>query len=343
MASASIDWFRIPLDRQTLARFTRRSDLRGWLQAGSFLLVFACTTAAATWLFTQRLWVPMILVCIVHSAFHQMVGMAAAVHELSHGTPFRSRAVNEVFYHLFCFLTWNNPVHFRASHALHHQYTVYRGLDKEVIQGPVRERLNGWAWVRWLTFDWTRFWTLVKPMVLHALGHGDADYFSWDPLFEKDDPRRAAMIRWARFVLPGYAVLIAVFAALHLWVLIYLLVFGSFFFTVIGNLTGSIQHLGLAHSVPDWRLVCHTVHVNPLVGYLYWNMNYHAEHHMYAAVPFWRLPAFHQAVRDQMQQPIDGFVSALRLVYSIRAKQEQDPAYLHVPRFPGAAPPPKRA
>ena len=105
------------------------------------------------------------------------------------------------------------------------------------------------------------------------------------------------MIRWARFALLGYAALIAVFAAFHLWVLIYLLVFGSFFATIIGNLTGSIQHLGLSHSVPDWRLVCHTVRVNPLIAYLYWNMNYHAEHHMYAAVPFWQLPAFHEAVR----------------------------------------------
>ena len=67
-----------------------------------------------------------------------MVGMSAAVHELNHGTVFKTKRINEFFYKLFCFLTWNNPVHFRASHALHHQYTVYREVDKEVIQEPVK-------------------------------------------------------------------------------------------------------------------------------------------------------------------------------------------------------------
>jgi fatty acid desaturase len=341
MASPAVDWFRVPLQKEVLAGFTRKSDLRGWLQAGSFLLVFACTTAAATWLFTLKLWVPMLAVCYVHSLFHQMIGMAAAVHELSHGTAFRSRKVNDFFYGLFCFLTWNNPVHFRASHTLHHQFTVYRGLDKEVIQGPVRERLNPLAWLRWLTFDATWFWTLAKTMVLHALGNGDAEYFSWDPLFARDDPRRAAMIGWARFALLGYAALIAVFVVFKLWVLVYLVVFGSFFATVVGNLTGSIQHLGLSSSVPDWRLVCHTVRVNPLVAWLYWNMNYHAEHHMYAAVPFWQLPRFHQVLKSRMQEPVNGFIAGLKLVHSIKRRQKEDPSFIHVPRFPGGAPPPK--
>lgn len=341
MATQVMDWYRFPLDRQTLAAFTRKSDLRGWLQAGSFLLIFACTAAAATVCFLHRLWVPMVLLCYLHSLFHQMVGMAAAVHELSHGTAFKSRAVNEVFYNLFCFLTWNNPVHFRASHMLHHQYTLHRGLDKEVIQGPVRERLNWVGWLRWLTFDFTWFWILARTMVLHAFGDADAEYFSWDPLFAKDDPRRAAMVRWARIALAGYAVLIAVFAVSGLWVLIYLVVFGSFFATVIGNLTGSIQHLGLASSVPDWRLVCHTVTVNPVVAYLYWNMNYHTEHHMYAAVPFWQLPRFYKAVAAGMQVPVKGFIGGLALVLSIKRKQKEDPAYIHVPQFPEGAAPPK--
>ena len=81
------------------------------------------------------------------------MSMAAAAHELSHGTAFRTRAFNEFFYHLFCFLTWNNPVHFRASHAYHHQLTVYRGRDKEVVQVPVAEKLNARNWLFWFSFD----------------------------------------------------------------------------------------------------------------------------------------------------------------------------------------------
>ena len=190
MAAASIDWYRIPVDKETLRTFTQKSNLKGWLQAGSFLLIFLATTGLALYFFLRHWWVPMIAACYLHSLFEQMIGMSAAVHELSHGTPFKSKRVNEAFYHLFCFLTWNNPVHFRASHMLHHQFTAYRGLDKEVILEPVRVLMNWKNYIAWFTFDYTWFWALVKTTVLHAFGNADADFFAWDPLFEKGDPRR---------------------------------------------------------------------------------------------------------------------------------------------------------
>jgi len=137
METANIDWYRSPVGREALKEFTQKSDLKGWLQAGSFFLIFALTTAAAFYFFRTRQWVAMVVLCYFHSLFQGMVGMSAAVHELSHGTVFVNKRVNEFFYKLFCFLTWNNPVHFRASHMLHHQLTVHRGRDKEVIQVPV--------------------------------------------------------------------------------------------------------------------------------------------------------------------------------------------------------------
>jgi len=148
------------------------------------------------------------------------------------------------------------------------------------------------------------------------------------------------MIRWARFAVISYAVLIAVFAVTGLWILIYLIVFGNFFFTILGRLTGVIQHNGLASSVPDWRLICHTVTVNPVVRYLYWNMNFHTEHHMYAAVPFCNLPRFSRAVSPGMQLPVKGFLGGIRLVLDIKRKQKADPSFIYVPEFPATAAPP---
>jgi fatty acid desaturase len=341
MEPAAIDWYRVPVDREALRRFTRKSDRKGWLQSGSFLLIFAGTTAAAYYFFSVRLWIPMVLVCYVHAVFHQMVGMSAAVHELSHGTVFKSKAPNEFFYYLFCFLTWNNPVHFRASHTNHHLLTLYRGRDKEVIQRPVKDTINWVNYVSWATFDFAWFWLLVKTNVLHALGNGDADFFSWDPLLAPDDPRRKAMIGWARFAVISYIVLIVVFAVLHLWVLIYLIVFGSFFASILGRLCGAVQHYGLSESVPDWRLVTHTFMTNPVVGYLYWYMNYHAEHHMYAAVPCFNLGRFHKAIEKDMQVPLKSLPAGLRLLHRIKRRQRENPGYQHVPEFPPGAAAPK--
>jgi fatty acid desaturase len=215
MAAASIDWYRIPLDKETLRRFTQKSNLKGWLQAGSFLLIFIITTGLALYFFLKRWWAPMIAVCYLHSLFQQMIGMSAAVHELSHGTPFKSRQISEAFYHLFCFLTWNNPVHFRASHMLHHQFTAYVGRDKEVILEPVR--------------------------------------------------------------------------------------------------------------VP------------------YWNMNYHIDHHMYAAVPFHQLPRFHEVLKKGLPESPKSFSAGIRLVLGIKKRQKTEPGFIYVPQFPKEAAPPRFA
>ena len=341
MSDEPINWYRSPMDREVLKALTRKSDAKGLLQTGSFLIAFACTAAAGVAFFERHLWIPMILVCYLHSVFFNFLSMAAAVHELSHGTVFRSRGLNEIFYHLFSFLTWNNPVHFRASHMLHHRLTVFRGRDKEVMQGPVAAKLSWGNFLSWLTFDFRAFGLFVGRNVRHALGEGDVDYFAWDPLFARDDPRRRAMCTWARVVVIGHLALLVLFISLKLWVLIYLITFGSFFASFLAKLCGAIQHTGLSESTPDWRLVCHTVRVNPLLGYLYWHMNYHAEHHMYAAVPCYNLHRFHEAVRADMAIPQRSFTAALRLLLEIKRKQKQNPAYVHVPELPATAAPPK--
>ena len=341
MAQTTIDWYRIPIERDTLRQLTRKSDLRGWLQAGSFLLIYVVLTALAIFFFEMRLWLLMVVACYVHALFLNMMSMAAAAHELSHGTVFKTKPLNDFFYNLFCFLTWNNPAHFRASHILHHhQFTVYVGLDKEVIQGPVAQKLNWLNILSWLTFDFKWFALFMKVNVLHALGNADADFFAWDPLFPRDDPHRGEMCAWARLVLIAYAVILAAAIVFQQWIVIFL-VFSYYFARILANMTGAIQHTGLGSSIPDWRVICHTVKVSPILGYLYWNMNYHTEHHMYAAVPFYNLKKLRTALESNMPRAQESFFSCIRLLYQIKARQRKEPGYLYVPEFPPTAAPPR--
>ena len=52
------------------------------------------------------------------------------------------------------------------------------------------------------------------------------------------------------------------------------------------DMTGLIQHGGLAEDVVDHRLNARTVLMNPVSHWIYWNMNYHVEHHMFPMVPY---------------------------------------------------------
>ena len=334
MDNAKIEWYRTPVHKVLMKELTKKDDWKGLAQAGSFLALWLALVASAVWFFLNQLWIPMVVACYLSSVVQNFLGMAAGVHELSHGTMFKTKPINEFFYHLFCWLTWNNPVHFRASHGLHHQLTVFKDPDKEVVQGPVKEKLNLWTLVMWFTFDAEQFWSWMSRTVLHAFGKADADYFFWNPLFEKGDKRRGQMIGWARFALITHLILLGVFLFFHLWILIYLINFGVFFASWYAKFCGALQHTGLGESTPDWRLVCHTFTHGPVTRYLYWNMNFHIEHHMYAAVPNYNLAKLHKAVAYDMPPPQKSLWSGLKFLLGIKKIQKTDPGYVFVPAVP---------
>jgi fatty acid desaturase len=57
------------------------------------------------------------------------------------------------------------------------------------------------------------------------------------------------------------------------------------------------QHVALAEDVTDFRLNTRTIYMNPVFRFLYWNMNYHLEHHMFPMVPFHSLKDLHEEIR----------------------------------------------
>jgi fatty acid desaturase len=71
----------------------------------------------------------------------------------------------------------------------------------------------------------------------------------------------------------------------------------SFYGSILVLLFGIIQHLDLHEDVLDHRLNTRTVYMNPVFRFLYWNMNYHIEHHMFPMVPYHALPALHKEMK----------------------------------------------
>jgi fatty acid desaturase len=66
-----------------------------------------------------------------------MAFLFAPMHELSHGTAFRSRWLNEAVFRLVSFFYISPPVFFRYFHAAHHTYTQIRGKDPDIVlPGP---------------------------------------------------------------------------------------------------------------------------------------------------------------------------------------------------------------
>ena len=70
------------------------------------------------------------------------------------------------------------------------------------------------------------------------------------------------------------------------------------------------QHAGLKEDVLDHRLNTRTVYINPVFRFLYLNMNYHLEHHLFPAVPYYNLPALHEEVKAYLPPPKPSMMAA---------------------------------
>ena len=104
-------------------------------------------------------------------------------------------------------------------------------------------------------------------------------------------------------------------------------------------LVGLIQHGGLADNVVDFRLNTRTVYMNPISRFIYWNMNYHIEHHMYPLVPFHALPRLHELVKDDLPAANPSIWDAYREMVPAFVRQLRDEDYFVKRELPATASP----
>ena len=99
------------------------------------------------------------------------------------------------------------------------------------------------------------------------------------------------------------------------------------------------QHAGLAENVLDHRLNSRTVYMNRVLRFLYWNMNYHIEHHMFPMVPYHALPSLHAELRADLPVPCRSTIAAYREILPALRRQLRDPEYYIERELPASAKP----
>ena len=324
MDAARDGWYQCRIDRRDLKRLMRRTDADGILRFGAFLAL----VAGAGWIAVQSVgaaWaVPAFLLYGTLFAFGE-----SAAHELSHGTVFRRRRLNEAAYWIACFMSGREPIYGRYRHARHHTWTSIRGLDPEGAAG----RPRGLA-------------PTALEMVLrirHNRVHGGAMLRHCFGIIDDTDrnvacipeSEHAAMCRNARIMVAAQALVVVWSAAVESWLPV-LLLLPRCYGTWLHDLCSRTQHDGLASDVKDHRLTTRTILLGPVLRFLYWNMNYHIEHHMHPTVPFHALPALREAIRDELPPPSRGLWAAWREILPALLRQRKDPGYHLVPELPEA-------
>jgi fatty acid desaturase len=249
-------------------------------------------------------------------------------HECGHGTAFKTPWMNDVVYHLACFMILREPTIWRWSHTRHHTDTIIVGRDPEIA---VR-RPPDVAGILLNLFALKSGWKALSQVALHATGRLSEDELSFVPEMERWKVFLVARLYFTAFAtvfvacIATRSVLPAIFIGLP--------TFYGGFMAVFFGLT---QHAGLAEDVLDHRLNSRTVYMNALFRFLYWNMNYHVEHHMFPMIPYHALPRLHEAIKAQCPPPYRSTVEAYREIIPTLRRQLRDPNYFVKRELPNGA------
>ena len=263
----------------------KRSDSPAIRDTVIWLGVMALAVAGGVWFWPSWQCIPFFFV------YGTLYGSASNSrwHECGHRTAFKTVWMNDVVYEIASFMLMRNSVTWRWSHTRHHTDTIIVGRDAEiaVMRPPDLARVV-------LNFvGLVDAWRSLSTLVRNAAGILSDDEKSFIPALEQGRAIAAARAHVAIYA----ATLVAAVASgsvLPLMVIGLPRLYGAWHMVLVG-LT---QHGGLADNVVDFRLNSRTVYMNPISRFLYWNMNYHIEHHMFPLVPFHALPRLHELVKD---------------------------------------------
>jgi fatty acid desaturase len=325
-----IRWYRTPLDRETLARLNAKSDARGMVQALGHLGLLLLTGGMALYGFGRWPWWVVVLVVFLHG----MIASFAinAVHELTHRSVFRTDWLNLVFARKYAFIGWINFSHFYTSHMRHHQFTLHPPEDLEVVL-PIRLMVLDFFKRGFINV--AGFLEVFRITFRHAREKFEGE---WETaLFpESEAEKRRPVIFWARFLLIGHGLVLAVSLLEGWWLLPVVASLAPFYGGWLFFLCNNTQHIGLQDNVPDFRLCCRTFLLNPAVRFVYWQMNYHIEHHMYAAVPCYNLGKLHRAIEHELPPTPGGIAATWKEIAAIQRRQSREPGYQYAAPLPAA-------
>ena len=227
-----------------------------------------------------------------------LVFLFALEHECTHGTPFRTPALNLWVGRMAGLLILLPFGWFRYFHLAHHRYTNDPARDPELQSGLKPETWP--AYLRHLT-GWGYWAGNVGLLVRLVLGREQADYLPPARLPELQQEARAML---GLYTLAAASL---VFSPVLFWVWLGPMLLGQ----PVLRLYLLAEH-GRCPPVANMLENTRTTFTTGLVRWLAWNMPYHIEHHSFPGVPFHRLPDLHQDMAPHLKSTAPSYAAFTR-------------------------------
>jgi len=312
---ASAEWYRAPIPRKRMKELMQRSDGPAIRDTILWVLGFLITGGLAVWFWPTAWSIPFFL------AYGVLYGSSSDSrwHECGHGTAFKTPWMNDAVYHIACFMIMREPTVWRWSHTRHHTDTIIVGRDPEI--GVMRPTVV--LKVISMFFGIPQIIGETKSLFLHASGRLTPAEETFIPEMERGKVYLVARI----WLLIHFAVIAL---AIYMRSILPMLLVGplpTMYGAWLHIVTGLTQHAGLREDVLDHRLNSRTVYMNPLMRFIYWNMNYHIEHHMFPMVPYHQLPALHEEMKPYCPTPYPGIFAAYCEIIPALLRQVKEPGW----------------
>ncbi|MFZ9068261.1 MAG: fatty acid desaturase [bacterium] len=325
-----IKWYRCPIDPTVLRELSKPSDLQGFKMALGHLGLWLLTGALSFYFAVEQLWLGFLLTIFLHGTVGTF--FSAPHHELCHGTVFKTKRLNEIFLRIFSTLGLQNFHIYKMSHSYHHRFTLHRIADKEVVL-PKTPSLKFLYLLQLFTFNITGgfesrgLFPTMRGLFRVAADRMEQPYNEWGTeLYAEFPEERLKAVHWARYLIAVH-LSFAVFAVLIGYPILILIVsLHPFMGNWLRYFVGAPMHCGLRSDVSDFRKCVRTITLDPISEFLYWHMNWHLEHHMFAAVPCYNLKKLYEAVAEDMPKPRT-LIGSWQEMLEVVKQQEADPAF----------------
>ena len=278
-----------------LRALSRRSDVAGVLWMSAHLALIAGSAAVVVGLRQAgRVWPSLPAMALLGVA---LVALFAPLHETTHRTPFRSPWLNRIVGWVTGLVLVLPPERFRLFHLAHHRHTQDPLLDPELAGAAPMTR---WGYV-WRLSGLPYWGAQIRLLVQVATGRVTEP---WVPAAS-----RVQLVREARAFVGVYLgvalVTVAARSSWPVWLYVVPVLLGQPALRAVLM----AEHGGLPR-VPDRLANTRTTRAGRLVATLFWNANYHAEHHLAPGVPFHALPRLHERLRGHLGALSEGYATA---------------------------------
>ena len=256
----------------------------------------------------HQLWLLFALALFAHGTIGTFF-RGLATHELNHKTVFRTKWLNKLFLYVYALPSWDNPFHYAVSHTYHHRYTLHPEGDREAVL-PANVSLRLLLLLQLFTFNMWRsrrnlghggLLPILLDTVEAAFGVVGGEW--WTAMYADQPREKRKAIWWARAILAFHGAILAVAVVTGLWVLPIVLSLFPFIANWWAHFVGLPMHAGLRDNVTDFRKCVRSITLDPFSEFIYWHMNWHTEHHMYAGVPCYNLSRLYREIALDMPKP----------------------------------------